>query len=96
MATVSFKAKIETIYNVDDTVAYRRIKVPTITRRHCDMHAFRTHRKYGGFANSDLFASVLVRALKTAGVGGYLRLDALPDAVTVNEQAFLALVRIEL
>lgn len=30
MAKISFKAKIQTVYKVDDTVAYHCIKVPGI------------------------------------------------------------------
>lgn len=96
MPSVTFRGKPETIYNMDDTVAYRRIKVPALERRHCDMHAFRTHRRYGSYANSDLFPSMLRRAVKAAGVPDYIRLDRIPPSVTVDESGFLANVTIQI
>lgn len=96
MPAITFKGKIETIYNMDDTVAYRRIKVPAIERRHCDMPAFRTHTRFGAYSNSDLFKSMLRHALTAAGIGEYIRLDQLPECVTVDASGFLASVSIHL
>lgn len=97
MAKVQFKAKPQNIYNTDATLAYARIKVPAITRSHCDLAAFRDHPKFGPYANSDLFASLLKRALSAAGIGEYLRLDRpLPENVTVDTSGFLHSVTIEL
>jgi hypothetical protein len=96
MPAIKFKAKLETIYNMDETVAYTRIKVPAIGRNHCDMNAFRSHAKYRSYANSDLFPSLLKRALSAAGVGEYLRLDQpLPASVTIDASGFLHNVTIE-
>jgi len=95
MPRITFKAKVEPIYDVDGTLAYELVKVPEITRAHCDMHAFRTHAKFRSYANSDLFQNVLKRALKAQGVASHLRLDALPSNVTVNTSAFLATVTID-
>ena len=94
MATIQFKAKPETIYNMDGTVAYRRVKVPTLARSHCDMHAFRSHKKYGSYANSDLFPGMLKR-IKAERTGGYIRLDRVPDGVTVDVSGYLACVSFE-
>ncbi len=96
-ATITFKAKPETIYNMDDTVAYQRIKVPVIDRKHCDMASFRKHPKFGAYANSDLFKNLLSRQLKLADIPAYIRLDKdLPKAVTVDLSGFLAEVTITL
>lgn len=95
MATITFRAKPETIHNVDGSVAYVRIKVPMLTRNHCDMHAFRTHSKFGNYANSDLFPSMLAK-IKREVLGDYIRMDyTLPSGVTVDTSGFLALVTIE-
>jgi len=96
MAQIQFRGKIEIIYNFDDTPAYSRIKIPKLERKHCDMHAFRMHRKYGSYANSDLFPSMLAR-IKTDTFNGkeYLRLDQVPECVTVDSSGFLAVVSFE-
>lgn len=96
-ATITFRAKPETIYNMDDTVAYQRIKVPAIERRHCDMQSFRKHPKFGPYANSDLFKNLISRQLKLVGIPTYIRLDQdPPEAVTVDMSGFLAEVTITL
>lgn len=94
MATITFKAKPQTMLNIDDTVAYRYVPVPTLARKHCDMHAFRTHPKYGTWANSDLFPGVLARIAQDTFGGSMLKLDRIPDNVTVDESGFLAVVTI--
>lgn len=91
MAKIQFRAKVETIYNMDETVAYRRVKVPTLTRSHCDMNAFRSHKKYGSYANSDLFPGMLKR-IKADRTGDYIRLDRVPEGVTVDTSGYLAYV----
>jgi hypothetical protein len=96
MPNITFKAKIETIYNADDTVAWQWVKVPAIERRHCDMAAFRTDAKFGGYANSDLFTSMLKRALKEAGVQQHIKLHDLPANVTIDDSGFLARVTISI
>ena len=96
MAHVEFKAKIETIYNMDDTIAFTRIKVPALTRRHCDMGAFRTHPVFGPYSNSDLFLPMLEGHRKKAGIGPYIRLDRpFPENVSIDTSGFLAKVRID-
>jgi hypothetical protein len=94
MATITFRAKPETIYNMDDTVAYRRVKVPELRRGHCDMPAFRRHPRYGGLANSDLFPNVLAR-IRRDHLGEYIRLDNIPAGVRVDDSGFLAAVSID-
>ena len=61
MPRITFKAKPYTIQNVDGSNKRLAIDVPTLTRSHCDMHAFRIHPKFGSYANSDLFPSLLRR-----------------------------------
>ena len=93
--TVQFKAKVRTVYNMDDTPAYRYVPVPKIARHHCDMQAFRNSRRFGGYANSDLFLGLLRRELSTIGIRELIRLDQVPDGVTVDQSGFLAVVTIE-
>ena len=99
MALISFKAKVRQVYNVDETLAYHTISVPTLTRSHCDMAAFRTHPRFGGMANSDLFPNILSRVRRDRLVGEYsneLRLDRLPDGVTIDTSGFLAVVSLDI
>lgn len=99
MATIQFKAKVKTIGTGADACRY--IAVPILTRSHCDMPAFRAHPKYGAIANSDIFAGALagiragllsVKDFRRGGIG--MRLDRLPENVTVNESGFLARVTV--
>ena len=96
MATISFKSKIQEMYNIDGSVAYQYIPVPVLDRKHCDMPAFRSHPKFGAYANSDLFKGMLARARKDIFGNGWLRLDAVPDGVWVDTGGFLAVVSFEL
>ena len=96
MPKIQFKTKPETIYNMDGTPAYVRVKVPTLTSKHCDMHEFRTHKRFGAFANSDMFPSMLKRAALKAGIGPYIRLDNIPDHTTIDTSGFLATITIDL
>ena len=95
MAKISFKAKIQTMYNMDDTIAFQFIQVPELKRHHCDMGAFRSHPKYGGLANSDLFPNILRGISKSMFNGGVLRMDLIPDGVTVDTSSFLARVEFD-
>lgn len=93
MATIKFKCKVQTMYNMDNTVAYEYLQVPELDRKHCDMGAFRMHGKYGSYANSDLFKGMLKRIREdTFGGKNMIRLDAIPDHVKVDLTGFLAVV----
>lgn len=98
-ARISFKGKIETVRNVDDTVAYSILRVPALERRHCDMNAFRQHPKYGGLANSDLFPGVLHKIRRDVfGLRDdqpHIRMDRIPAGVNVDATGFLATVTVE-
>lgn len=96
MPQVSFKAKIDDIHYADGSLAYRMVKVPALKRHHCDMGAFRSHKRFGSYANSDLFHSMLARAVKEAGVGQVIKTTAIPPCVTIDASGFLAVVTIEL
>lgn len=97
MATIQFKGKIQTVYNVDDSHAFDYIQVPELTAKHCNMAEFRVHPKYGSYANSDLFKGIL-RRIKENIVGKYssqIRLDKIPAGVQIDTSGFLAVVTIE-
>ena len=94
MATITFRGKVETPQFIDGTPAPSRIKVPELTRRHCDMDAFRAHPKFRAYANSDMFPSMLAR-IRRERLGEYLRLDQVPDGVHVDCSGFLAVVSID-
>ena len=96
-ATITFRAKVESVYHMDDSLAWQQIRVPTLARRHCDMTAFRDHKRLGGLANSDLFPVVLAKIRRDI-LGGpdrdYIRMDRIPDGVVINSTGFLATVTI--
>lgn len=93
MATIEFKAKAETVKSYDGD--YLMINVPALKRSHCDMAAFRKHKRFGGLANSDLFGNVLSRIARDVAPAGFLRSDRLPANVTLDLSGFLAKVTIE-
>jgi hypothetical protein len=95
-ASVSFRAKVRRVYNADETLAYEYVPVPKLGRSHCDMNAFRSHRRFGAYANSDLFPAMLRRAADAIGVNNVLRLDRVPEGVTVDTSGFLAVVSFDL
>jgi hypothetical protein len=59
------------------------------------MREFRQHPKWGSYANSDLFEGIL-REIRTKHFGGsgVLKLDSIPEGVTVDTSGFLAQVTI--
>ena len=95
MATIRFRGLPRKVYNMDETVAYMDIQVPVFHRKHCDMSAFRTHPKYGGLANSDLFDNVLARIRRDVAPGGWWRMDRLPENVKATQEKFFTLFEIE-
>ena len=90
MPRITFKAKPYTIQNVDGSNKRLAVDVPTLTRSHCDMRAFRVHPKFGSYANSDLFPSVLRRIRESFGARVYL--DSPPKGVSIDASGFLAVV----
>lgn len=95
MAKIQFRAKLQQMFNMDETLAYEYISVPVLKRSHCDMQAFRTHAKYGAYANSDLFLGMLARIRKDRFSNGILKLSSVPEGVTVDTGGFLALVEFD-
>jgi len=96
MAKISFRAKVQQMYNMDDTLAYEYVQVPKLDRKHCDMSAFRNHPKYGGLANSTLFPNILAGIRKgICNSSGWIKLDAMPEGVSVDTSGFLALVEFD-
>jgi hypothetical protein len=98
--SIVFRGKVQSCMYTDGTLASRYIRVPTLTRSHVpDMGSARGSRKYGGYANSDLFPSMLRRAAVDAGCkprGDGLVVDLLNPSpgVEVDESGFLATVTI--
>lgn len=97
MAKIQFKGKIQTVRFTDESLNYDYIRVPEFDRRHCDMPAFRSHSKYGSYANSDLFRGIL-RRIRAEVFGGsdLLKLNAIPEGVNVDTSGFLATVSIDI
>ncbi len=96
MAKVEFKSKVRKVYNVDDTLAYCYLDVPELNRQHVNMSEFRQHPKFGPYANSDLFPSMLRRAAEALGVKDRIKMDAIPAGVAINTRNFLAVVSFDL
>jgi hypothetical protein len=93
---ITFRTKVQTMHDMDDVPLYDYIAVPEFKRSHVDMAAARSHPKYGGYANSDLFPGMLARIRRDVLNGrAYLRLNELPGNVTVDASGFLARVTIE-
>ena len=88
---IRFRTKVLT-----DSDGIRYVKIPTLKKSHCDMAYFRRHRKFGSYANSNLFLPILNRELKVNGIDGRLELNRLPPCVTVDSSGFLAVVEIEI
>jgi hypothetical protein len=95
MAKISFRAKAQQMFNMDDTLAYEYVSVPAFKRSHCDMNTFRQHAKYGSYANSDLFLGMLARIRKDVFSNGILKLNDVPSGVTVDTTGFLVLVEFD-
>jgi hypothetical protein len=93
-ATITFKAKVETMRSMEDDVLYQYVTAPVLTRRHCNMDAWRLHPKFGAYANSDFFPGVLAK-IRREHLNGFIRLDRLPEHVTIDTSGFLAVVTLD-
>lgn len=92
---VTFKAKPEKIWYGE--IPRLRVKVPALARSHCDMNAMRSSRRFGGYANSDLFAALLARAVAAIVPSGKIWADEpLPAGVTLDTSGFLWRVTVAL
>ena len=96
MPKIQFKTKIKRTCLIEGQEDKQRsfIQVPKIGTHHCDMPAFRSHKKYGSYANSDLFSAILQRDLARILDYGKIYLDAIPECVTVDTSSFLTVVTI--
>lgn len=94
MAQVRFKGKVRTARFTNNALNYDYIQVPELDRKHCDMDAMRNHPKPGSFANSDLFKAMLQREKRRVfgNLSTQLKLNAIPEGVTVDTSGFLAVV----
>jgi hypothetical protein len=93
--TISFKTKIKPVYYADNSLAYEGAPLPKKLAPYADKAVFRQSRRFGSYANSDLFEALLQREVKRLGVPAYLKVGALPDCVTI-ELGFLATVTINI
>lgn len=93
-ATIQFKTKLVEVEYMEGGHAFTQINVPQFTKAHCDMPAFRKHKRWGYVANSQLFPNVLKRLRQDVAPHGWLKLEDLPENVTVDTSKFLALVTI--
>ena len=97
MATITFRTKPIAVYTRDTsaTAAYWLIKVPELKRAHCDMGAFRSHPRYGGIANSDLFPNALARIRRDiTNAYGEIKIGSEPENVTIAQEKFMVKVTI--
>ena len=94
---IEFKCKAqERQIIVNDTFKTANcVKVPDITTIHCDMNAFRNSKKFGSWANSDLFTAMVKRELRNLNIGKFIDVDDLPDYITVKS-GFLSVTTIDL
>lgn len=96
MATITFKAKVYVDYGADNEHPPESlINPPVLKKSHCDMAAFRTHPKYGAYANSTLFTGILAKIRKETFGSNPLNVNNPPPGVTVDKSGYLAVVTIE-
>ena len=100
---IVFRGKVQECRYSDGTLAARYVRVPNLERRHVeDMADARKSRRFGGYANSDMFPSMIRRAAEAAGCRDYgngtMRIDLhkpVPESIRVDESGFLATVTID-
>lgn len=88
MANITIKAKKFTVYNMDNSIAYTAIKIPRIKTNHCDMNAMRQHKKFGAYANSNMFEQMINAHVKNLGLPEVLKLNEIPEFLTVKDGFF--------
>ena len=92
MAQIQFKTKVRKLHEADDTLSdYIELK-RAVTRHDCDLKPHQ-HTYY----NCDMFPAMLNRAYKAVtGSKEWIRLNQLPEGVTVDTSKFLAVVTVQL
>lgn len=93
---IEFKTKVHDVREQTGDLAWQYVRVPKITKAHCDMTQFRQSKRFRGLANTDIFLGVLAKELRKIGIEKMLRLDDLPTEVSVDSSGFLAVVKIDL
>lgn len=73
---ITFKAKLDERQKFigDDIMLVKGYYIPKIKRSHCDMAAARASKKYGAYANSDMFERIVQRDV-AAKYGDFIALD---------------------
>ena len=92
---IVFKTKIKDVFYADGALAYSGAPLPKKLAQYADKPAFRTSKRFGGYANSDLFENMLQREIRRLGIPPYLKIGALPGCVTI-EPGFLATITIHI
>ena len=95
MALLQFKTKGEKVWLTDTTFQTRFAIPKTLNSKHCDMAAFRQHPKYGDYANSVFFPSMLKRAIDLLYPKGYVTNENKTENTTIKD-GFLTVISIEL
>jgi hypothetical protein len=95
MLTITFKTKIKPVHYADDSLAYKGFPLPKTLARYADRQAFRQSKRFGSYANSDLFEALLAREVKRLGVPAYIKLGSVPACVTI-EPGFMSTVTISI
>lgn len=88
MAIIKFKTKARKLW-ISETDSVTEYQIPKLTRSHCDMRLWRTHPKFGGLANSDLFIGLINSLVKKTYPTGWIREDRLADNTQIKP-GFLA------
>ena len=88
MPKIQFRTKVQSPMYVDGTSAGRYVQVPDSKSIHCDMNEFRRHPAFSCYANSDMFPSIVRRALEKHGVGKKIDMSNVPPCVTIDETGF--------
>ena len=93
----TFRTKLDPItYYGQEEVDHVNIRVPRPAENHIDRAAMRRDKEWSDFSNSSMLFGCVSRALGLAGVGKTLRLDRLPESVTVDTSGFLAVVTVQI
>ena len=92
---LEFKSKVKQYNYTDGTPGRQFYNVPAFTRNHCSsLQAFRTSKRFGGFANSDFFPGILCGTVRNLGIGSRLYVDSIPEFVQIDTSGFLSVITI--
>lgn len=93
---ITFKAKIQQYEYAgrDGEFAPAFVQVPKNLASHANRDAFRQSKAFGAYANSDLFESLLHRAIAKMGIGKTIRTANPPQGVSIDDSGFLSIITI--